>query len=97
MASFINLDRTEGQVESPESSARQFSRYLVIKETKGNETEKNWLPLLPNKISNNITDVLEKGELHLHGLILFCNQYSCTISTFLSNTVTADRGVQIAY
>ena len=68
MAGVINLDRKEGQVESPESLARQFSKQSEIKETKGNETEKilKGLPLLPNKINNNnILDYIDKGELHL--------------------------------
>ena len=68
MAGVINLDGKESQVESPESSARQFNKQPEIKETKGNETEKIWkrLPLLPNKINNNnILDDIDKGELHL--------------------------------
>ena len=77
MAGVINSDREEGQVESPESSARQFSKQSEIEETKGIETEKIWkrLSLPPNKINNNnniinnnsnnnIMDALDKGEFH---------------------------------
>ena len=85
MAGVINFDRTEGQVEYPESSARQCSKQSEIKETKGDETEKIWkrLSLPPNKINNNnnILDVLDKGELHfnfLDCLRLLYNKYACT-------------------
>ena len=84
----LGRDRTVGQVESAESSARQFGEQSEIRETKANETE-NILKrhsLHPNKIYTHLVDI-DKGEIQLLrssiDIIILYNQYSCTISTFL--------------
>ena len=64
MAGVINSDREGGQVESPESSARQFSKQSEMEETKGIETEKIWkrLSLPPNKINNNNNNKINNNK-----------------------------------
>ena len=67
MASFINWDRTEGQVESraPEPSARQFDKQSEITEVKENETEnlRKRYSLPPNKIHPRWLTELDKGKI----------------------------------